>query len=442
MAKPNIVTKLPGPESIKWLSRDDEFVSPSYSRPYPLVAESAEGLAVTDVDGNTFLDFSAGIAVCSTGHCHPEVVKEIQDQAGRLIHMSGTDFYYREQILMAEEISRITPGNFKKKSFFGNSGADAVEAGFKLARCHTKKPRILSFNSAFHGRTFGALSLTGSNSKYRKGFAPLVPGVTHVYYPNCFHCPFNLDPDNCGMNCVNYIEDEVFRKYVPPEEVSAFVAEPILGEGGYVVPPDGYFRELKKMLDDHDILFMCDEVQSGFGRTGKMFAIEHWGIVPDIICMAKGIASGMPLGVCCASADIMDWHHGAHASTFGANPVSCRAALKTISLLENGLVENSAKMGDFMISRLNEISEEHDVIGEVRGKGLMIGVEFIKDKKKSPASEISNNVIMECYKKGIALLPCGLSTVRFCPPLVVSQEECQLALDVFEEAVKKSDIKF
>jgi len=442
MGLPKILTELPGPKSKEWLSRDEEFVSPSYGRPYPLVAESARGLEVTDVDGNVFLDFSSGIAVCSTGHCHPEVVKEIQEQAARLIHMSGTDFYYREQVLMAEEIARIAPGEGPKKCFFGNSGAEAVEAGFKLARYHTKKPRILSFNSSFHGRTFGALSLTGSNSKYRRGFAPMVPGVTHIYYPYCLRCPFNLEKGECDFQCINYIEDEVFSKYVPPEEVSAFVAEPILGEGGYIVPPDGYFQRLKKLLDEHEILFMCDEVQSGMGRTGKMFAIEHWGIEPDILCIAKGVASGMPLGVCCSSAEIMDWHKGAHASTFGANPVSCRAALKTISLLEGGLIDNAVKMGELLFKGLNDIWDQYDIVGDVRGRGLMIGVEFVKDAKNTPAPVISNDILMACFRKGLAFLPCGKSTIRLCPPLVVSEEECSVALEVLESAIKANNVSF
>ncbi|HPR41674.1 MAG TPA: acetyl ornithine aminotransferase family protein [Candidatus Methanofastidiosa archaeon] len=439
MGLPRIVTELPGPKTRDWMMRDEMYVSPSYGRPYPLVAERASGLEVTDVDGNVFLDFSAGIAVCSTGHCHPEVVKEIKKQAARLIHMSGTDFYYREQILMAEEVSRITPGDMPKKSFFGNSGAEAIEAGFKLARYYSRRPRILSFNSSFHGRTYGALSLTGSNSKYKRGFAPMVPGVTHLLYPYCFHCPFNLEKGECDFRCLSYIEDEVFSKYVPPEEVSALVAEPILGEGGYVVPPEGYFQRLKRLLDEHGILFICDEVQSGMGRTGKMFAIEHWDIVPDIICMAKGIASGMPLGVCCASADIMDWHKGAHASTFGANPVSCRAALKTISLLENGLIDNAERMGNYLLDGLKDIWEDNEIMGDVRGKGLMIGVEFVKDAKNTPSPEISNAVLLDCYRKGIALLPCGKSTIRFCPPLVVSEDECRLVLEIFEDSVKANN---
>jgi len=440
MGFPKIVTELPGPKSKEWLVKDERYVSPSYGRPYPLVAHSGSGLEVTDVDGNVFLDFSAGIAVCSTGHCHPEVIKVIQEQAGRLIHMSGTDFYYREQVMLAEEIDRITPGNIPKKCFFGNSGAEAIEAGFKLARYHSRRPRILSFINSFHGRTFGALSLTASNSRYIRGFAPLVPGVTHIHYPYCFHCPFNKEKDDCDFQCVNYIEDEIFAKYVPPEEVSALVAEPILGEGGYVVPPDGYFQRLKAMLDEHGILFMCDEVQSGMGRTGKMFAIEHWDVVPDIVCIAKGIASGMPLGICCSSSEIMQWRKGAHASTFGANPVSCRAALKTISLLEDGLIENAERMGGLLMEGLKDIWEDNDIIGDVRGKGLMIGVEFINDMKNAPAPKISSKVLMGCYRKGLALLPCGKSTIRFCPPLVVSEEECQVALEIFEEVVSSKDI--
>ncbi|MHC1604653.1 MAG: acetyl ornithine aminotransferase family protein [Candidatus Methanofastidiosia archaeon] len=442
MIKPNIVTELPGPKAREWLKRDSHSVSSSYGRPYPLVAESGQGLAVKDVDGNVFLDFSAGIATCSTGHCHPEVVEEIKQQAQRLIHMSGTDFYYREQILLAEEMKRITPGKFEKKSFFGNSGAEAVEAGFKLARYRSRKPRMLSYIGSFHGRTFGALSLTGSRSKYRMGFAPLVPGVTHLFYPYCYRCPFNMEHDDCDFACINYIEERIFEKIVPPEEVAALIAEPVQGEGGYIVPPHGYFQKIKKLCENYGILFICDEVQSGFGRTGKMFAIEYEGVVPDIVCSAKGIASGMPLGVCTASSDIMDWHVGAHASTFGANPVSCRAAIKTIELLENGLIDNAEKMGNIMLSRLYETISDYNIIGDVRGIGLMIGVEFIKDNNKTPAPQIASDIIDGNFRKGIALLPCGPNSIRFCPPLVVSEEEIDVALEVFEGVVKQHELKF
>jgi len=442
MSSPNISTKLPGPEAKAWLEKDAEYVSPSYGRPYPLVAKSGKGLAVTDVDGNVFLDFSAGIAVCSTGHCHPVVVEAIKRQAETLIHMSGTDFYYREQAFLGEEIARITPGNQPKKCFFGNSGADAVEAGFKLARYHSSRPRMVAFSGAFHGRTFGALSLTGSNEKYRRGFAPLVPDVTHVPFPYCYRCPFNLEHPSCGLACIDYIQDEVFSKYVPPSEVAAIVAEPIQGEGGYIPAPPQYFKRLKSLCDDHGILFMCDEVQSGFGRSGKMFAIEHWDVVPDIVCMAKGIASGMPLGVCCSSSELMNWHQGAHASTFGANPVSCAAAFKTIELLEGGLIENAADTGAYLKSELESVAREHDIIGDVRGMGLMIGVEFIGDSDRSPAPDISSAVIRDCFEKGIALLPCGKSVVRFCPPLVVTKEECDYAVTAFREAVEHRSVDF
>jgi 4-aminobutyrate aminotransferase len=349
--------------------------------------------------------------------------------------MSGTDFYYPEQILMAEEIARITPGACKKKVIFGNSGAEAIEAGFKLARYHTKRPRALAFSGSFHGRTMGALSLTGSNEKYKRGFAPMVPEVTHVPYPYCYRCPFNLEHPSCDLYCVTYIEEKVLSKFVPPSEVAAVFFEPIQGEGGYVVPPEGYFSRLKELCDAHGILMVCDEVQSGFGRTGKMFAIEHWGIEPDIMCMAKGIASGMPLGACCAPAEIMSWHRGAHASTFGANPVSCRAALTTISLLEGGLIENARSRGKQLMGRLRELAETHGCIGEVRGKGLMIGVEFVKEGSKDPAPGAMSSVIDHCFRNGIALLPCGTSTIRFCPPLIVSDEECDIAADIFGDAV-------
>ena len=436
MTRPRIVTELPGPRAREWIEREKQSVSPSFGRPYPLVATQGSGVSVEDVDGNTFLDFSAGIAVCATGHCHPEVVSAIKEQAERLIHMSGTDFYYPEQILMAEEIARITPGACSKRVFFGNSGTEAVEAGFKLARYHTRRPRMLAYVGAFHGRTFGSLSLTASSEKYRRGFAPLVPGVTHVPYPYCYRCPFHMDPADCDTYCVTHIEEQVLGRYVPPSEVAAIIAEPIQGEGGYVVPPEGYFQRIKAMCEEYGFLFICDEVQSGFGRTGKMFAIEHWGVEPDILCMAKGIASGMPLGACCASSSIMDWHQGAHASTFGANPVSCRASLATIRLLEEGLIDAAAQRGAQLKRGLEELAEETDIIGDVRGKGLMIGVEFVQGPRCEAAPELSRDVINACFRAGIALLPCGKSTIRFCPPLVVSEEECDTALAVFAQAVR------
>jgi 4-aminobutyrate aminotransferase len=438
MTKPRIVTKLPGIKAQKILKKDKKYISPSYTRSYPAVIEQGEGCWVWDVDGNKFLDFNAGIAVCATGHCHPEVVEAIRKQAGKLIHISGTDYYYPQQVELAEKLAEITPGGKNKKVFFCNSGAEAVEGAFKLARFHTKRPYALSFFGSFHGRTMGALSLTGSKVVHKQGFAPLVPGVFHIPYAYCFRCFFRLEYPGCDFYCVKYIEEEVFKKIVPPEEVSALFAEPIQGEGGYIVPPDGYFQKIRELCDRYDILFVVDEVQSGFGRTGRMFAIEHYGVMADIYCLAKGIASGMPIGAFVSRSGIMNWPPGAHASTFGGNPVSCVAALTTIHLLENGLIENAEKVGRYLLKELEVIQSKFEAIGDVRGKGLMIGIELIEDSiAKKPIPERRDAVVYKCFEKGLILQGCGPSTIRFSPPLIVTQEEADVALEIFEEALKE-----
>jgi 4-aminobutyrate aminotransferase len=436
---PSIITELPGPRARRILERDQKFISQSYTRAYPLVVKKAKGVWVEDVDGNRFLDFNAGIAVCNTGHCHPRVVEAIHRQAEQLIHMSGSDFYYEAQSNLAAKLAEITPGPKEKKVFFGNSGAEAIEAALKLARFHTRRPFILAFLGAFHGRTMGALSLTASKAIFEKGFSPLVPGVTHVPYPYCYRCPYHHHQyPGCSVACVEWIREDLFKRSIPPEEVAAIFVEPIQGEGGYVVPPPEFHKKLYDLAKEFGILFVADEVQSGMGRTGKMMAIEHWGVTPDIFALAKGIASGMPLGAMVSQSEVMDWVRGSHASTFGGNPISCQAALTTIELLEEGLIQNAAIQGEYLLKNLRDLQKRFHLIGDVRGKGLMIGIEMVRDKKtKEKAIEERNAVIQGCFEKGLLILGCGENVIRFSPPLIITQREADIALTILEEVLKK-----
>jgi 4-aminobutyrate aminotransferase len=435
---PTILTPLPGPKAKRILNKDHKYVSPSYTRAYPAVVEKGEGVWVTDVDGNVFLDFSSGIGVVATGHCHPEVVGAIKKQSDKLLHMSGTDFYYPNQANLAEKLAEIVPGAPNKKVFFCNSGAEAVECAMKLARYHKRRTRFVAFTGAFHGRTFGALSLTASKATQRRYFGPLLNGITHVSYAYCYRCPFNLQYPACDLECVKHIDDVVLKKIVPPEEVAAIFVEPMQGEGGYIVPPPRFLPALRALCDKYGILLVDDEVQSGMGRTGKMFAIEHFNTKADIYCLAKGIASGLPLGACVSRAGIMDWEPGAHASTFAGNPVSCAAALKTIELLEKGLIENAARLGEIALARLSELKERYEFIGDVRGKGLMIGVELVGDAiTKAPVRDLRNAVVLEAFKNGLLLLGAGESAIRLIPPLVVNDEEMNVGLEIFEKALRK-----
>jgi len=438
MKSPMIKTSLPGPRARKLIEKDGTYVSPSYTRYYPLVVEKARGLWVHDVDGNVFLDFTAGIAVCATGHCHPRVIKAIKAQADLLLHMSGTDFYYRPQIVLAEKLACLAPGKGSKKVYFGNSGAEAVEAAFKLARWHTQRELNLAFYGAFHGRTMGALSLTASKTIQKKHYNPLVPGITHIPYAYCYRCPYNLSYPQCGLGCVNWVEDTLFRTTIPPEEVAAIIVEPIQGEGGYIVPPPDFHLELYRIAKKYGILYVVDEVQTGMGRTGKMFAMEHFGVDPDIIALAKGIASGMPLGALTARAEIMDWEAGSHASTFGGNPVSCQAALVTIELLEEGLIDNAVVQGEYLMAGLREFQQSFECMGDVRGKGLMVGVEFVKDREnKEPAREWRNEIIKKAFQKGLLLLGCGENSIRFSPALTVTAAEIDECLSIFDDVVRE-----
>jgi 4-aminobutyrate aminotransferase len=437
-ALPQIKTPLPGPEARKILELDRRFVSPSYTRDYPMVAKSGSGMLVEDVDGNAFLDFAAGIAVVSTGHCHPDVVAAIERQAKSLIHISGTDFYYPLLAQLAEKVAAITPGDFPKKVYFGNSGTEAIEAAMKLARFHTRRHRFIAFLGGFHGRTFGALSITASKAVQRRGFGPLLSGVSHVPFPNPYRCQEGHQPEQCCCNGIDVIED-LFKTTVPPEEVAAIVVEPIQGEGGYIVPPRNFLPDLRRLSEKHGILLIVDEVQSGMGRTGRMWACEHSGVVPDILVTAKGIASGMPLGLTVAAADLMNWPPGAHASTFGGNPLACAAALATIRLLEEKYIANAARMGDYILERLRDWPSRYRNVGDVRGKGLMIGIEIVKDQKtRQPDAEMRHRIVQRAFELGVLVLGCGESTVRLMPPLIVHPHQADFALGVLERAIKET----
>jgi 4-aminobutyrate aminotransferase len=434
---PKLKTELPGPNAKRVLAGDEKFISPSYTRSYPMVAKQGRGMVVRDVDGNEFLDFSAGIAVTATGHCHPQVVAAIQKQAAELIHMSGTDFYYESMITLAERLSKIAPMRGPHKVYYGNSGTEAVECALKLARYHTKRQNVIAFFGAFHGRTMGALSLTASKPQQKRRFSPLVPGVTHVRYPDVYRDAGSESPDKFALACARVIEDKLFRTTLPPEEVAAIFVEPVQGEGGYVVAPDVFLQELRRICDRHGILLVADEVQSGVGRTGKWWAFEHAGVEPDILCIAKGIASGMPLGVTISKAEIMDWAPGSHASTFGGNPVCIAAALATLDVIEQeGLLRNSSEVGNHMLKRMADWPTKHPLIGDVRGRGLMLGVEVVKDKRtKEYAAAERDRIVQEAFERGILFLGCGPSTIRIAPPLIVTKAEADLALEALEEAI-------
>ena len=443
MKAPDIKTALPGPKAKAMVGRDTAAVSPSYTRDYPLVMARGEGAVVEDVDGNVFIDLAAGIAVTSTGHAHPDVVKAITDQAQKFLHMSGTDFYYELQVRLAEEIGRITPIDGKVKAFFGNSGTEAVEACIKLAKYHTKRHNIIACLGSFHGRTLGSLALTSSKALQRKGFGPMMPGVFHTPYANPYR-PVVGDPGEASADAaIAYLEDQVFTHLVSPDEVAAIVVEPVQGEGGYVVPPKAFLQQLRAIADKHGIMLVADEVQSGMGRTGRMFACEHFDLHPDIMSIAKGIASGLPLGICAAKADVMDWTPGAHASTFGGNPLSCAAALATIKVLEDGVIKNAADVGAYLKDQLTGLMDKHPSIGDVRGLGLMIGVELVKDRKtKERAVAERDALVQELFTRGILILGAGKNAVRFAPPLVLTREQADTSVRLFSEALSVVEKQF
>ncbi|HYP06965.1 MAG TPA: acetyl ornithine aminotransferase family protein [Bryobacteraceae bacterium] len=433
---PRIVTPLPGPRAQAIIVRDHAVLSPSYTRPYPFVMARGEGAMVEDVDGNRFLDCNAGIAVVATGHSHPRVVKAVRDQAEQFLHMSGTDFYYECMVELAEKLAALAPGGGPRRVYFGNSGAEAIEAAMKMARYHTGRQQFIAFFGSFHGRTMGALSLTGSKNVQKKGFFPMVPGVQHVPYPNCYRCPYGTTPDRCAVECVRHIEQVVFRHVMPPEEVAAIFLEPVQGEGGYLVPPRKFMDELHALAQRHGILLVFDEVQSGMGRTGRMFAAEHFDAKADIITLAKGIASGLPLSAAVARAEIMTWTPGAHASTFGGNPVSIAASLATIQLLEEELIANAARVGAYILDRLRTWPSRFPIVGDVRGLGLMIGFELVYDQgTKQRAPQLRDELELLAFERGLLILGCGQNSIRLCPPLVITQEQAGWAVDTLEECL-------
>jgi 4-aminobutyrate aminotransferase len=436
---PKIVVIPPGPKARELVKKDESLISPSYGRFYPLVVESGKGCIVKDVDGNEFIDFNSGLVCLNVGHNHPKVVSAIKNQCDRFLHYSNTDFYYEEVVDLAERLARITPGSPEKKVFFGNSGAEAIEAAVKLAKWHSRRQLFIAFISAFHGRTIGALSFTSSKPTQRRSFFPLMPGVTHVPYGYCYRCPYKLTFPECHYWCVDFIDEYVLQKYIPPEDTAAILVEPVQGEGGYVVPPPEYHQRLKRLADKYGLLFIDDEVQSGIGRTGKWFAIEHWGVEPDIICASKALASGLPLGACISKAKVMDWVPGSHASTFGGNPLSCVAASAVIDVIkEEKLLENATKQGAYIMKRLNELKEKNEIVGDVRGKGLMVGMEIVEDKEsKKPAPQKVTEIMMRSWKRGVNVISCGASTIRIAPPLIITKELVDSAMDIIEDTVRQ-----
>ena len=437
MAIPEIKTALPGPKAAAIIARDKARVSPSYTRDYPFVMAKGQGAVVEDVDGNVFLDCAAGIAVTGTGHSHPTVVNAIVEQVHKYLHMSGTDFYYEPQVELAEKIADLVPIPGEVKAFFSNSGTEANEAAIKMTRYHTKRVNIIAFLGSLHVRSLGSLALTSSRAVQRTGFGPMMPGVFHAPYGNCYRCPVGLKPETCQAECLNFVEDQILVHLVSPEEVAAVMVEPIQGEGGYVVPAKVFHQRLRALTQKHGIMLIADEVQSGMGRTGKMFACEHFGLEPDVISIAKGIASGLPLGITAARADVMDWKPGAHASTFGGNPVSCAAALATISVLKDGLITNAAVVGAHLMGRLNGLKEKYALIGDVRGHGLMIGVELVRDRvTKERATTERDQIVQEMFTRGVLILGAGRNALRFAPPLVLSTDQADAIVDIFEQALR------
>ena len=432
---PDIRTELPGPKARDVIARDRAAVSTSYTRDYPFVIAKGSGAVVEDVDGNVFLDCTAGIAVASTGHSHPDVVTAITEQAQKFLHMSGTDFYYELQARLGEEMSEIAPMSGPHRSFFSNSGTEANEAALKLAKFYTQRHNVIAFFGAFHGRSMGSLSLTASKVRQRQGFGPLVPGVYHAPYPDVYRS--GLSPDATVDRCIDFIEQQLFVHLVSPDEVAAIVVEPIQGEGGYLVPPDSFLTRLRAIATQHGIELIADEVQSGMGRTGKWFAIEHARVAPDIVTVAKGIASGLPLGVTTAPSILMGaWPPGSHASTFGGNPVSCAAAIETLRLIRESLMKNAEVVGAHLIDGARALMEKHPLIGDVRGRGLMVGVELVRDRKtKERAASERDALVKECFTRGLLVLGAGRNAIRLSPPLVLTKQQADIALGILDEAL-------
>ncbi len=433
---PRILTPPPGPKARAVIERDARVMSQNFAKDYPLVVERARGAVVEDLDGNRYLDFAAGIAVAATGHSHPEVVAAIKAQADRFLHMCATDFFYENVVELAEGLARRAPGPGPWRVFFANSGAEVVEAAIKLARLRTGRQKVIAFYGAFHGRTYGAMSLTASKPVQRRGYGPLLPEVLHSHYAYCYRCPVNRSPESCSVQCLDLLTETMFGTTVDPAEVAAVMVEPVQGEGGYVVPHPGFLQKLRAITRRYGILLIADEIQCGMGRTGRFFASEHFGLEPDIVTLAKGIASGMPLGALLARDQVMQWNNGGHGSTFGGNPVSVAAALATLRLLEAGLVENAARVGEHLKALLRTRLEAHTTVGDVRGLGLMIGVEMVRDREtREPAPELRERILQEAFRRGLLLLGCGKSTIRLAPPLLIDDEEATLAVSILDEAI-------
>lgn len=434
------IKNLPGPRARKWIERDHAVISPSYPRGYPFVMDHGRGVEVWDVDGNRFLDFSAGIAVVSTGHSHPKVVKAIQEQAEKFIHISS-DFYHQKWIELAEKINEIAPFEEDAVSFMTNSGTESIEAAIKLARYTTKRTEFIGFLGGFHGRTMGAVTFTASKASYHRGFFPLMNGVVHVPFPDPYRPILASRPgEDYGETVVRYIEEEILGRILPADAVAGILVEPIQGEGGYIVPTPGFFPALRRLCDRHGILLIADEVQSGVGRTGKWWAIEHFGVEPDIFCVAKGIASGMPLGLMVARKSIVTWPKGSHGNTYGGNPLSCAAALATLEVIENELLENASRAGAFAMEKLRAMQERHPTIGEVRGIGLMIGIEFVYDRQtKQHADDLRDRIVDLAFEKGLLTLGAGRNVIRISPPLSVSTAELEEGLTILEQAIAQAE---
>jgi len=437
--KPKIVVKPPGPKAREFIERDHKVTSPSLTRTAPLVGVEEDGVWIKDVDGNIFLDFGSGIAVTNVGHRHPKVVEAIKRQTDKLIFVNSCDFYTLPQVELMERLCDLTPGDFKKRVFLGNSGTEAVEAALKISQWYTRNFYVIGFIGGFHGRTMGSLQLTTTSVAARRHFKGMMQGVFHVPYAYCYRCPFKQEYPNCGLWCVGYIEDILLKKVVPPDDVACMIVEPIQGAAGYLVPPDEYLPALAKLCKENNIIFVADEVQTGFCRTGKWFACEFWNVEPDIITLSKAIAAGLPCGAAVARAELMDWEPGAHENTLGGNPVVCEAALAVLDVMkEEKLEKNAERVGGYLLRRFEEIAENHEVVGDVRGKGMMIGIEFVKDRQtKEPATKLRNAVMSEAFKRGLVLLGAGQSALRLAPPLVLTEEQASVGMDIFEEALKK-----
>jgi len=437
---PKIVVPPPGPRARAVVDRDAEWTSSCYIKEYPLVVSRGKGVMVEDVDGNRYLDFMAGIAVSATGYGHPKVVAAVKDAADRFLHICGSDFYYESFAVLCERLAKVAPGRAKKRVFLTNSGTEAVEAAIKLARHATRRSAIIAFRGAFHGRSTGAVTLTSSKARQHAGFGPLLPDVHHVPFAYRYRCQFCAGEPGCNRGCIDVIEKELFTRQLDPKDVAAIFVEPIQGEGGYIVPPAGYLPALRELCDRHGILLVADEVQSGVGRTGKMFACEHEGVEPDILLTAKGLGSGMPIGAMISRESVTTWESGSHGSTFGGNPLCCAAALATLDLVEGGLMANAARMGERLLERAAGLKEKHACIGDVRGRGLMVGIEFVKDRAtREPAGELVHDLVQRAFRQGLLLLGAGKSTLRLAPPLVVDQNDVDTAMDMIDACLAELD---